>query len=495
MRYVGYYRVSTDKQAEKFTSIPAQMSSCREYVERMGGVVAGHYEDPGISGSTMDRPGLQSMLEDAKTGLFDRVIVYAIDRLSREEIDCLLIERDLDAAGVWLESVSEPSWKDRTEDSAILMRSFTRANAKIERAKVVRRVNNTLKNLAANGRMVGNAPVGYSIMVGERGKGLYIDEGWAKVVRWIFDEIESGKAVNELVREMNVARMPPPSQTIARFGAVADAWQSPTLFQIVRNRAYVGMIRYKGEWLQGAHDPIVDAEQFERVGEIVKKRGRAKAAGSRGLFAGGLLRCPHCWAAGVETPLTAMRSARGQAYACRLVVKAYHRRCAGTDPEDVGHTFIVRETKVRRALVAALSRILGRFDPQQIAAWSAAEPDAKPKREVVSVAFLERQLDAVKPTLLRLQDSMARGIISEEDYLAHKLNYDREAEGLRDLIERHRTPPEPPSPTLKGHDAAWLLNSVTGDGDPIATRDNLNRLVECLVPSIDRKRIEIHWQS
>ena len=80
-----YVRVSTTEQATEGYSVEEQERKCRAAIESKGWKCDGVYADPGVSGRTLDRPGLQEMLTHIRTGLIDAVVIYKLDRLSRKQ--------------------------------------------------------------------------------------------------------------------------------------------------------------------------------------------------------------------------------------------------------------------------------------------------------------------------------------------------------------------------------------------------------------------------
>jgi site-specific DNA recombinase len=104
-----YVRVSSDEQAAKGTSLSTQEERLREFCGQNGIIVAGVYCDDGYSGATLDRPRLQQMLQDARRNLFSRILVYKLDRLSRNLKDAVnLVLGDLKEAGIEFQSITEP---------------------------------------------------------------------------------------------------------------------------------------------------------------------------------------------------------------------------------------------------------------------------------------------------------------------------------------------------------------------------------------------------
>lgn len=106
MKVVLYARYSDDKQ--RSASIEDQFRICREQAQREGWKVVGTYKDAAISGASMIlRPGIQSLLQDARAGRFDMVLAEALDRISRDQADVATLFKHLKFAGVPIYTMSE----------------------------------------------------------------------------------------------------------------------------------------------------------------------------------------------------------------------------------------------------------------------------------------------------------------------------------------------------------------------------------------------------
>ena len=106
-RVALYPRVSSHEQVDGY-SIGEQIERLTKYCEAMDWDIFKIYTDPGYSGGSLERPGLQTMLADVRDGLVDKVVVYKLDRLSRSQKDTMmLIEDEFLANGVDFVSMSE----------------------------------------------------------------------------------------------------------------------------------------------------------------------------------------------------------------------------------------------------------------------------------------------------------------------------------------------------------------------------------------------------
>src|SRR5262249_33349632 len=104
-----YARVSSDDQADRGT-IQGQFDYLLPYADRNGWTILRHYSDEGVSGamSFATRPQGRQLLADAKAGHFNRVLVYKVDRLGRDQVDSMVTDQTLRAVGIDLISATEP---------------------------------------------------------------------------------------------------------------------------------------------------------------------------------------------------------------------------------------------------------------------------------------------------------------------------------------------------------------------------------------------------
>jgi len=109
MNCLLYARVSTDKQAQKDLSIPAQISAMRDYAKKNEWKGIDNFIDEGESAKTADRPELKRLIQHCKENKeVDIILVHKIDRLARYLIDFATIKAILKQKGIRLVSVSEP---------------------------------------------------------------------------------------------------------------------------------------------------------------------------------------------------------------------------------------------------------------------------------------------------------------------------------------------------------------------------------------------------
>lgn len=150
-----YYRVSTDRQ-----DLQSQKTAVEQWLAGLDSSRQPqrlfHYQDEGISGSNSQRPAYQTMLKDAHDGKFDTIIVYRLDRFSRNATEAIKTLLTLDEAGVAFISVTQPVLNLGHENPfrRTMLAAFAEI-AEIERQTIVSRVRAGLEAAKARGVKLG----------------------------------------------------------------------------------------------------------------------------------------------------------------------------------------------------------------------------------------------------------------------------------------------------------------------------------------------------
>lgn len=197
MRFATYGRKSV--YSDKSDSVDNQERMCREYADfRFKGQVDSFetYSDEGFTGANTNRPGLKRLLMDIKDGLVDALIVYQLDRISRDVRDFSNIYAALEENHVMFISIKENI--DTNTPIGKAMMYVTMVFAQMERETIAARVTDNMIGLAKKGFWTGgNPPYGYvreRIEVGgKKHVTIAIDPEAAKYVEWIFDTFLDNK--------------------------------------------------------------------------------------------------------------------------------------------------------------------------------------------------------------------------------------------------------------------------------------------------------------
>ncbi len=162
----GYIRVSTEEQSREGISLEMQAAKIRQYAELNDLDLLEIVQDAGISGKSIKaRPGIQSLLAMVKARKIDAVIVYKLDRLARNTVQCLEVSQLMDKAGIALHSISE-----KLDTQSAVGRFFftlTASLAEMERNLISERTVAALAQKKANGQKTGGlVPYGFRVEAG-----------------------------------------------------------------------------------------------------------------------------------------------------------------------------------------------------------------------------------------------------------------------------------------------------------------------------------------
>lgn len=194
---IGYVRVSTEEQAKEGVSLEAQEERIRKYAEYKGFDLIEIIRDEGKSGGTANREGFRKLLERIEANGFDALILFSLDRLSRDMLTLLALERLLDECDVELHTI-EGQIDTSTPDGFMnfAMRAFL---SEMERRQIKYRTKKALEHKKAKGEVVGQVPYGYR-RVGDR---LVEDEEEQKIIKKINRMYKLGKSLNAIAKALN----------------------------------------------------------------------------------------------------------------------------------------------------------------------------------------------------------------------------------------------------------------------------------------------------
>ncbi len=266
LRCAVYTRKSTEEGLEQeFNSLDAQREACAAYIasQRHEGwvPVKQHYDDGGFSGGNMSRPGLQQLLAEVEAGRVDVIVVYKVDRLTRSLADFAKIVEVLDAKSASFVSITQSF--NTTTSMGRLTLNVLLSFAQFEREVTGERIRDKIAASKKKGLWMGGpVPLGYEV----RERKLVVNEEEAERVRNIMRHYLDAPSVNALIgtlREGGIITKIQNSVSGPHRGGIPFARGS--LFHLLKNRIYLGMIVHKGEAYPGEHEAIVDQQLWEAV--------------------------------------------------------------------------------------------------------------------------------------------------------------------------------------------------------------------------------------
>ncbi len=306
MKTAIYIRVSTEDQAKEGYSLEVQREYLESFAKREGLEVFKIYQDDGISGYSTERPALKELLKDAKEKKFDLVLVYKIDRFSRNLKDLLNLVDELSTYGVGFKSATEPF--DTTTSAGKLMFQQLGSFAEFERNRIAERVFPGMIKGVQRGNWQGAryAPYGYTYT--KEKKLLEINDEEVKVVKLIYTMFLCDKSIRST------------TEYLTRKGyknRKGNIFSTKLIGDILKNRIYTGKLVWNVHYYdktqktkkgyryiknlpekviisQGKHQPIISDEDFELVQEKLKARRIEQRRKASDYPLSGLLYCAKC---------------------------------------------------------------------------------------------------------------------------------------------------------------------------------------------------------
>ena len=302
MKAVTYTRYSSDSQREE--SIEAQQDAIEKYAKDKGYIIVKQYVDKALSGKESEkRIAFLRMIEDAKEGLFQVVLIHKQNRFARNRGEAVYYKGKMKRYGVKVIAVAEDFGDGPL---AVLMESMLEGIAEYQSMDLANEVMKGLMVNAKHCKHTGGAP-----LYGYRVKDLQyeIEESEAEVVRFVFEKKFAGWSYAEIVRHLN------DSGYRKRSG---KKWSRNIIFYMLRNERYAGVYtfnQYKKKnqsgkrvsnlkkdeseiiRVPGGMPAIITKELFNEVKSIMSERKNGPIRKSERYLLSGFMFCGLCGSA------------------------------------------------------------------------------------------------------------------------------------------------------------------------------------------------------
>ncbi len=468
-----YVRVSSQEQANEGYSIQEQTERLTKYCEAHGWILVKVYTDPGFTGANRNRPALQMLCADVAKSLFDTVLVYKLDRLSRSQKDTLYIIEDVFLKnGISFVSMNENF--DTGTPFGRAMIGILSVFAQLERDQIRERVQMGHDARAKEGYFHGGgyAPIGYDYIDGL----LTVNEYEASIVRKAYTLFLDGLPVHSIYLALEKEY---PAGT--RFGAVTYSSVKSMLTTIL----YAGYIKWKGALYPGKHEAIIPYEQFQEVQRLIKRRQidepHRLTSFQHTTILGGIMFCGYCGARYFCKNNTASKVSRitQRYYTCYSRGKTSKKMIR--DPNCKNKSWNVHK------LDAIILNEIAKLELSRDFVSYNTAPDNSGRIQSIKTALASADKKLEKLVDLYTDDTIPVHVLSER---ISRLNAEKEA--LEAELSNLQAVPDP---DLSYDQANKILDSFQ---DIIATGDNdlIRNMVRSLIDSIiiRDEDIEIHWK-
>jgi DNA invertase Pin-like site-specific DNA recombinase len=384
-----YTRKSSEEGLQQdFNSLDAQREACSAYILSQASEgwaeIPDRYDDGGLSGGTLERPGLKRLLADVADGKIDIIVVYKVDRLTRSLLDFSRLVESFDKAGTSFVSVTQSF--NTTTSMGRLTLNMLLSFAQFEREVTAERIRDKIAASKARGMWMGGIPpLGYE----PDERSLKVVEPHAAMVRDIFDRyLRLGnvrRVAEELAEEGIVSPVRIKAKSGAEFGGVP--FSRGQIYGILKCPTYVGEVHHRGCAYAGLHKGIINREIWDRTQAMLVSNLNGDRTGARAanpsLLAGKVVDAE-------DRPLIPVHATKGKTRYRYYVSRDLHEGKAGT---GLRIPAVELETAVRERIGAI-------FDD----GFALATADWLQVSPADYVALMERCLDVAGRGRAMLQD-------------------------------------------------------------------------------------------
>src|ERR1035441_662449 len=285
IRCAIYTRKSLEEGLDQsFNSLDAQREACEAFIasQRHEGwrALPALYDDGGYSGGNLDRPALQHLLEDIEANKVDTIVVYKVDRLTRSLADFAKIVEALDARGVSFVSVTQQF--NTTSSMGRLTLNVLLSFAQFEREVTGERIRDKIAASKRKGMWMGGVPpLGYDL----KERKLIVNSKEAQLVCDLYRLYLELGCVSKLKTHLDREGIKSKVRTSAagnRSGG--SSYFRGALYEILKNRIYLGEIVHRDQVYAGEHKAIVPQELWDRAQGQLKSDNQGRRTGIRATF-------------------------------------------------------------------------------------------------------------------------------------------------------------------------------------------------------------------
>lgn len=430
MKAVIYARYSSLNQNEQ--SIEGQIRECTAYALANNITIVDTYIDRAISGTTDHREEFQKMIKDSSNKLFDAIIVYKIDRFSRNRYDAAMYKSILKKNDVKLLYAKE-NIPDGPE--GIILESLLEGMAEYYSAELSQKIKRGMRESALKCQCVGGKRVfGYKV---NEEKKFEIDSSTAPYVKKIFTKYNNGEKIVDICDELNSLGIKTSSGT---------KFNKSSLWHMLRNEKYIGVYQMGDIRVEGGVPALVDKALFESVQKKLNQKFRTRAKVDYMLTT--KLFCGKCKKMMIGESGTSKNGEKHNYYACSIKKKT--KEC---DKKTV------RKADIENLIVDVTTEYILQDDKIDLIASRCAEIMRNEASHDETLSLLTKQLADTRKSMQNIMNAIEQGIITkttserlkELEEIETRLEYEIEVRKLQKnvtldeksikfMLEKYRNP-------------------------------------------------------
>ena len=446
-----YTRVSTQEQAEEGFSLAEQERKLRSYADAMGYKVNAVHSDPGISGSTLDRPGIQAVIDDVKAHKCGKVIVWKLDRLSRSQKDTLTLLEDVFAAnGCAFVSLSE-NFDTATPIGKCIV-GVLAAFAQMERENIKLRTMMGKQAAKKKGHFNGGRPpLGYLVA---DDKTLHPNPETAHVIQEAYEAIASGESLYSRAHILST-----------KYGLLGgyQKYHGITMKKILLNPIYCGRSSY-GDSVE----PLVSVELWEQVhARIEANKEIFRRQYERVGLLTGLIWCGRC---GSRLGAKSWGKLNRQVYVCRSRIEKNTAKAKNANCKNP----VIERAVLDEAVLDQIRQLK-------------LSPDVPEESNIdADTAPYETRLKDLDRKQARLMDLYESGGIELDEIKGRLADIRRQKEEVQAALSALKKPVK-----AMTRAEAVQMSELIDEADEEQRREVILALIEKIV--VDGENVQIHW--
>ncbi|MCQ2382833.1 MAG: recombinase family protein [Clostridia bacterium] len=382
---VVYARYSCDNQTEQ--SIEGQLRVCEQFAKNNDIVIVNTYIDRAMTGTNDQRPSFQKMLKDSTKKEWNYVLVYKLDRFSRNKYESVIHKKTLKENGIKVLSAME-NIPDTPE--GIILESLLEGMNQYYSADLSQKIKRGMNETRIKGYFQGgNLLYGYKL----DGRKIVIDEEQAETVRYIFQQYAIGVYAKDIVIDL----------TVKNILFKGKPFSTYNIYSILGNSKYSGKYYHEEQLIENMYPKIVPDELFAKVQTIIEKNRYGKRSIKIDYLLSGKLKCGHC---GLPITADSVKNKQGK--------KFFYYKCSGRKKKlnDCKKTTIAKD-KLEKFIVDKIIEKLNEPELMDKIVKKLLLTQEQQQTNNQELAILQRQKKQLENVLENLARAIEQGVITK----------------------------------------------------------------------------------
>ena len=416
---IAYYRYSSTAQND--ASIEQQRRVAQEFAKSNGLTIIKEYEDRGISGTTEDRPGYQTLLAELSTLKPNYLILWKTDRLGRDRYSLIWAKKKIREANCKILLIAEPTPDDSPESA--LMEGMIEGMAEFYSRQLSVNVKRGMRYNAENCLSNGHRIFGYEIGPDKK---YVINPDATPVVQRIFHDYANGVPMQQIADTLNGQGI----KTVNNKNFTINGLRS-----ILKNNRYTGVYKYGDFEIEGGMPVIIEKTLFEQAQKMLKLNKRKKPARKTTSQGDELLVAPRYWLTEKLFCGYCKNTMQGISGTSENGATYYYHSCAGKrKPQNGCKKANIRKDLVEEIVIDFLSMLLGESSNIIDLAFEAADYHQKYYVESKFLEGLQNEKSNTERKLRNVIQAIEEGIRTETTH-SRLLELEKQVKDLTSAIK------------------------------------------------------------